>query len=93
MGANPSRERLIEQGRRRSPWLHGAVMAAAYAGIGERDMRKLIAAEKVISRQKPPRDDDSVPRGLLIYAPSIDQLILEQPSGANIIAQALEEVS
>lgn len=93
MAASPSRERLIEQGRNKSPWLHGAAMAAAYAGIREPDMRRLIATNKVISRRKPPREDGSVPRGLLIYAPSIDELILEQPSGANVVALALEEVS
>lgn len=93
MATSPSRAHLVEQGRNRSPWLHGAAMAAAYAGIGERDMRRLIATNRVISRQKPARDDGSVPRGLLIYAPSIDELILEQPSGANSVALALEEVS
>jgi hypothetical protein len=72
------------QNRVTSPWLNGVVEAAAYARVRESTMRRYINVGKVVSRLKLPDEDGRRPRGLYVYAPSIDQLILEQPSGAKV---------
>ena len=69
-----------------SPWLSGIEEAAKYARVRESTMRLYVSTGKVISRCKLPDRDGHIPRGLLIYAPSIDQLILDQPSGATVPA-------
>ena len=76
-----------------SPWLAGVDNAALYAGIGKDDMRVLVKSGIVTSRLKPKRADGTRPRGLLVYAPSIDELILQQPSGAAQVAQALRSAT
>ena len=72
-----------------SPWLEGVPQAAAYAHIGKDEMRRLVKSGAITSRLKPTREDGKRPRGVLIYAPSIDALIMEQPSGAAPIAESL----
>ena len=72
-----------------SPWLEGVPQAAAYAHIGKDEMRRLVKGGAVISRLKPEREDGTRPRGVLIYAPSIDALIMAQPSGECEAARAL----
>jgi hypothetical protein len=73
-----------------TPWLHGVPDAAKYAGLGKDLMRALVKSGQVLSRKKP---KDPVtgrrPIGVLVYAPSIDALLMEQPSGACEMAQRL----
>ena len=72
-----------------SPWLEGIPQAAAYAAMNEGEMRRLVKSGAITSRMKPEREDGTRPRGLLIYAPSIDALLMEQPSGACEVAQVM----
>lgn len=72
-----------------TPWPNGIPEAAAYAHLRESEMRRLVRGEMVESRKKPRREDGTRPRGVLVYAPSIDEYLRKQPSGANEIAQAL----
>lgn len=71
-----------------TPWLNGVEQAARYASVRTSTMRQLIATEQVLSRKKLPDASGHVPRGVLVYAPSIDQLIFAQPSGATSVQQA-----
>ena len=77
-----------------SPWLDGIPKAAAYARMRESRMRRLVKGGTITSRQKP---EDPLtgkrPRGVLVYAPSIDEFLMAQPSGACEMAQALSSVS
>ena len=73
-----------------SPWLNGIPQAAAYAHMRESEMRKLVKSEVITSRLKPKDESGKRPRGVLVYAPSVDAYLLSQPSGANSIAQALQ---
>lgn len=72
-----------ESSRVTSPWLNGIAEAAQYARTRESVMRRYVNTGEVVSRRRLPDEDGHVPRGLLVYAPSIDQLILSQPSGAK----------
>lgn len=65
-----------------SPWLNGVAEAAEYARTRESTMRQYVKSGKVVSRKRLPDEYGKTPRGLLIYAPIIDELILSQPSGA-----------
>lgn len=76
-----------------SPWLNGVPEAASYASMGEGEMRKLVKSGAVTSRLKPERADGTRPRGVLVYAPSIDALIMAQPSGACEAASALRSAT
>lgn len=76
-----------------TPWLAGVPEAAAYAHMSKDEMRRLVKGKKVESHKKPKREDGTRPRGILVYAPSIDEYLRKQPSGANEIAQALSAVS
>lgn len=73
-----------------SPWLNGIPQAAAYAHMRESEMRKLVKSEVITSRLKPKDESGKRPRGVLVYAPSIDKYLLSQPSGASSISQALQ---
>lgn len=75
-----------------SPWLNGIPDAARYAHMRESEMRKLVKSEVITSRLKPQDKDGGRPRGVLVYAPSIDKYLLSQPSGASSISQALQSV-
>lgn len=72
-----------------SPWLEGVPQAAMYAAMNEGEMRKLVKSGAVESHLKPEREDGTRPRGILIYAPSIDALLMQQPSGACEAAKAM----
>lgn len=72
-----------------SPWLNGIRDAAQYAHMRESDMRRLVKSEVITSRLKPQDKDGRRPRGVLVYAPSVDEYLLSQPSAANSISQAL----
>lgn len=76
-----------------SPWLNGIPAAAKYAHMRESRMRKLVKSEAVVSRRKPKDEDGNVPRGVLVFAPSIDEYLMGQPSGATSISQALHSTS
>lgn len=75
-----------------SPWINGIKQAAAYAHMDINEMRRLVKGGVVTSRKRPVTSDGKRPRGVLVYAPSIDALLMEQPSGAAPIAQALRAV-
>ena len=75
-----------------SPWLNGIRDAAHYAHMRESEMRKLVKSEVITSRLKPQDKDGRRPRGVLVYAPSVDEYLLSQPSGASSISQALQSV-
>ncbi len=72
-----------------SPWLNGVPDAAAYASMRTDEMRRLVKSGAVESHLRPEREDGTRPRGVLVYAPSIDALIMAQPSGAAPIAESL----
>ena len=72
-----------------SPWLGGIPQAAAYAHMRTCEMRRLVKSGAIVSRRKPEDEDGNRPRGVLVYAPSIDALLMEQPSGAAPIAESL----
>lgn len=72
-----------------SPWLNGVPDAAVYASMRTDEMRRLVKSGAVESHLKPVREDGTRPRGVLVYAPSIDALLMEQPSGAAPIAESL----
>jgi len=76
-----------------SPWLSGINSAAAYAHMNVHEMRRLVKSGAVVSRMKPVYSEGSRPKGVLVYAPSIDELIMQQPSGACEMAQRLSQVS
>lgn len=67
-----------------SPWLNGIVAAASYACMRESEMRRLVKSDAVVSRLKPKGADGKRPRGVLVYAPSIDEFLMSQPSGAAL---------
>lgn len=73
-----------------SPWLNGVPQAAEYACLRESEMRRLVKSGAIESRLKPKDKDGKRPRGVLVYAPSIDKYLLSQPSGASSISQALQ---
>lgn len=75
-----------------SPWLNGIRDAAQYAHMRESDMRRLVKSEVIASRLKPQDESGKRPRGVLVYAPSVDEYLLSQPSGASRIAQSLRSV-
>ena len=75
-----------------SPWLNGIRDAAQYAHMRESDMRRLVKSEVIASRLKPQDESGRRPRGVLVYAPSVDEYLLSQPSGASRIAQSLRSV-
>lgn len=78
----------------RSPWLAGVPEAATYAHLGKDHMRVLVKSGAITSRQKPINPlTGKRPKGFLVYAPSIDAFLLEQPSGACEAASALQSVS
>lgn len=72
-----------------SPWLNGVPDAALYAAMSKDEMRRLVKSGAVESHMRPEREDGTRPRGVLVYAPSIDALIRAQPSGACEAARAL----
>ena len=76
-----------------TPWLGGIEEAAAYARMGQGEMRRLVKSGAVLSRLKPQRADGTRPVGTLIYAPSIDELLMDQPSAAAPLAQAVGAVA
>ena len=75
--------------RTESPWLNGIPVAAGYAHMRESQMRRLVKSGKILSRQKPADEGGKRPRGVLVFAPSIDKFLMEQPSGACEMAQAM----
>lgn len=75
-----------------SPWLNGIRDAAQYAHMRESDMRRLVKSEVIASRLKPQDESGKRPRGVLVYAPSVDEYLLSQPSGASRITQSLRSV-
>ena len=73
-----------------SPWLAGVPEAAAYAHMGKDQMRVLVKSGSVESHLKPVNPlTGKRPVGVLVYAPSIDAFLMEQPSGACEVAQAM----
>ena len=76
-----------------TPWINGIPDAAAYAHMREGEMRRLVKDKTIESHKRPKNEDGKRPRGVLVYAPSIDEYLRKQPSGANEIAQALSAVS
>ena len=76
-----------------SPWLNGVPEAAEYACLRKDEMRRLVKSGLVTSRLKPEREDGTRPRGVLVWAPSIDALIMAQPSGACEAASALRSAT
>ena len=74
-----------------SPWLDGIPNAALYAHMRESRMRKLVKGKVIVSRKKPKREDGTRPRGILVFAPSIDAFLLRQPSGACEMARAMSD--
>ena len=76
-----------------TPWLNGIPEAAAYAHLRESEMRRLVKGKQVKSRKKPKNAEGKRPRGVLVWAPSIDQLIDAQPSGASEVAEAMASAS
>ena len=76
-----------------SPWLNGVPQAAKYACMDAHEMRRLVKSGAVESHLKPEREDGTRPRGVLVWAPSIDALIMAQPSGACEAASALRSAT
>jgi hypothetical protein len=74
-----------------SPWLNGVAKAALYASMDKNEMRRLVKSGVIVSRKHPKREDGTRPRGVLVWAPSIDKLIMEQPSGACEVAARLAD--
>ena len=72
-----------------TPWLNGVSEAAAYAHMRESEMRRLVKDKTIESHKRPKNEDGKRPRGVLVYAPSIDEYLRKQPSGASEVAEAL----
>lgn len=75
-----------------SPWLSGIPNAAAYAHLRKGTMRRLVKSGAIVSRLKPKDENGKRPRGVLVYAPSIDEYLMSQDSGACEMAQAFSLV-
>ena len=75
-----------------SPWLNGIQAAAGYAHMREGCMRRLVKGNVIVSRMKPKDESGRRPRGVLVYAPSIDEYLMSQPSGACEMALAMSEL-
>lgn len=65
-----------------SPWLNGIPESAKYAHMSISNMRRLVKNGTILSRKKPADENGKTPRGLLVYAPSIDEYLMSQESGA-----------